>query len=96
MRLIGQLAQLRVALALRHGPRVGGLPAGARGRLLLRHRGVLRLEVVMGALTAALTSSRYSGRSTMIGRPDPSNSISTPAALAWSTSASVNRTGGGP
>ena len=46
-------------------------------------------------LIALLTSSRYSGRSTMIGRPR-SNSISTPAARAWSTSSSVKRTGGGP
>jgi hypothetical protein len=48
-----------------------------------------------GRLIAVLTSSRYSGRSTMIGRPR-SNSISTPAALAWSTSSSLKRICGGP
>ena len=36
VRLVGQLAQLGVALALGHRDRVGGRLAGARGLLLLR------------------------------------------------------------
>jgi hypothetical protein len=96
VRLVGQLAQLRVALALGERHRVGGLPAGAGGLLLLRCRGGLASSSSWVRLIAPLTSSRYSGRSTMIGRPAPSNSISTPAARAWSTSASVNRICGGP
>jgi hypothetical protein len=54
VRLVGQLAQVRVALALGERHRVGGLPAGASGLLLLRCRGGLGLELVVGALDRAL------------------------------------------
>jgi hypothetical protein len=57
VRLVGQLAQLRVALALGHRHRVGRRLARAGG-LLLRDRSDLRLELVARPLDGALTSSR--------------------------------------
>ena len=79
VRLVGQLAQPGVALALGHRPRVGRLRTRARRRLVLASRRNLGLELGAGALDRA--SSRDWERSTMIGRPR-SNSISTPAARA--------------
>jgi hypothetical protein len=52
--LLGQLAQLGVALALGDRDRVGRRLAGARGPLVLGGRGGLGLELVVAALDRAL------------------------------------------
>ena len=54
VRLVGELAQLRVALALGDRHRVRGLLARARGLLLLGGRGGLGVELVVGALDRGL------------------------------------------
>ena len=54
VRVVGQLAQLCVAFALRDRHGVGGRLADAGGRLLLRRRGGLGLQVVVGALDRGL------------------------------------------
>jgi hypothetical protein len=53
VRLVGELAQLRIALALGDGERVGRRLGRARGLLLLR-RGGFGLQLVVGALDRAL------------------------------------------
>ena len=54
VRLVGQLAQLGVALALGDGDRVRGLLGRPGAGLLLRSRGGLRLELVVDALDRGL------------------------------------------
>ena len=67
------------------GDRVRRLLAGAGGLLLLGGRGRLGLEVVVGALDRALDELAVQ-RAVDDDRPARWNSISTPAARAWSTS----------
>jgi hypothetical protein len=54
VRLVGEFAQLRVALALGDRDRVRRLLGRARGLLLFGGRGGLGLEVVVGALDRGL------------------------------------------
>jgi hypothetical protein len=54
VRLIGELAQLRVALALGHRDRIRRRPGRALGLLVLRDRRGFGLEVGVGALDRAL------------------------------------------
>ena len=94
VRLIGQLAHLRVALALGHRDRIRRRTVRALA-LQLRGRRRFALELGVGALDRALDQLSVKA-AVDDDRPAESNSISTPAARARSTSSSVNRTGGGP
>ena len=95
VRLARRDAQLPALLALGLGERIRGLgrPSGPAGLLLGGVVSDLASSSETVRAIACLTSSRYSERSTISGAPR-SNSIITPAARAWSTSASENRTRG--
>jgi hypothetical protein len=75
VRLIGELAQLRVALALGHRNRIGRRPLGL---LVLGGRRGLGLQVAVGALDRRLDElAVVSSRSTTYRRPRPSAGTST-------------------
>jgi hypothetical protein len=95
VRLVTELAQLRVTLALGDGDRVDRRVGRAGGLLLLGGHRRLGVELVAGALDRGLDELAVQ-RAVDDDRPSALNSISTPAALAWSTSSSVNRICGGP
>ena len=61
MRLVGQLAQLRIAVALRRSEGVDRCLARPRRLLLLRRGGGLGLKLVVGALDRALDQLAVDG-----------------------------------
>jgi hypothetical protein len=69
VRLAGELAQLRVTLALGDRDRVCRRLGRARGLLLLGGGGGPGLEVVVGTLDRGLDELAIQRGSTMIGRP---------------------------
>jgi hypothetical protein len=92
--LVSELTELRSALSFGDRHRVGERLAGSGALRLVRDGLRLGLEAVVSALDRGHHQLAVL-RLVTIGRLR-SNSISTPAARARSTSASVNRMGGAP
>ena len=91
MRLVGQLAQLRVALALRRSGRVDGRLARSRGLLLLRRDGGLSLELLVGALDRALDQLAVPPRRGAPAAADPLIAVGPPLEEAAPGSGDIGR-----